>query len=420
MLNSGDREIFTLNREAGRRDKFSLVTSGAASLSPDLEGAPVSGVRAAGVEAPARALSTAWRGRFVEFMLVGGATLFLFPISFALRRAFGLDSAELAVGFTAFYAAFVINDPHFAVTYLLFYKGARQRAFGAQVRVAQRIRWMVAGLIVPAALVTWGIAAVALRSAQTLGWMIQLMYLLVGWHYVKQGFGVLTVLSARRGIRVTARERTAVLFHCFAGWAYAWANPAMPAGEFEEKGVVYGAIAHPRWLELVTGGALAMSAIVLVWALLASRRSEGRWLPAAPLSGLLITIWAWTIYSSIDPLIRYVIPALHSIQYLYFVWLMKRNEARAAEGPPTFGRPVAVRLGFLAVSAVALAWLLFHGAPGYLDGILVARPLRGAEPSALGETPFFAAFFVVVNVHHYFMDHVIWRRENPDTRYLRE
>jgi len=27
---------------------------------------------------------------------------------------------------------------------------------------------------------------------------------------------------------------------------------------------------------------------------------------------------------------------------------------------------------------------------------------------------------VVVNIHHYFMDHVIWRRDNPDTRYLRE
>jgi len=24
-----------------------------------------------------------------------------------------------------------------------------------------------------------------------------------------------------------------------------------------------------------------------------------------------------------------------------------------------------------------------------------------------------------VNIHHYFMDHVIWRRDNPDTRFLR-
>lgn len=409
MLNSGDREIYTLNRAVRSRDKFCEVTSGTVSLTSAARPAPAAPVA-----------SDAWRGRLVEFLLVGGATLLLFPIAWLLRKAFGLESSELAVGFTAFYAAYVINDPHFAVTYLLFYKDARRRALSPDLALAQRIRWVGAGLVVPAALLTWGILALAFHSAQTLGWMIQLMFLLVGWHYVKQGFGVLTVLSARRGVRVTARERTAILFHCFAGWAYAWANPATPAGEFEEKGVVYRALAHPRWLELVTGGAFAISTLALVWVLIASRRSEGRMLPIAPLSGLLITIWAWTVYSSIDPLIRYVIPALHSIQYLYFVWLMRRNEARAAEGPPTFGRPVAVRLGFLAVSAVALAWLLFHGAPGYLDGILVARPIRGAEPDALGETPFFAAFFVIVNIHHYFMDHVIWRRENPDTRFLRD
>ncbi|MDB5215149.1 MAG: hypothetical protein JWO86_3076 [Myxococcaceae bacterium] len=370
-------------------------------------------------EAESAPSAPAWRGRVVEFLLVGGATLFLFPVAWLLRRALGLESSELAVGFTAFYAAYVINDPHFAVTYLLFYKDARRRALGPDLPLAQRVRWVVAGVVVPVALVTWAILALVFHSAQTLGWMIQLMFLLVGWHYVKQGFGVLTVLSARRGVRVTARERSAVLFHCFAGWAFAWANPATPAGEFEEKGVVYGALAHPRWLELITGGAFALSAVVLVGVLVASRRSEGRMLPIAPLSGLLVTIWAWTVYSSIDPLIRYVIPALHSIQYLYFVWLMKRNEARASEGPPTFGRPVAVRLAFLAISSVALAWLLFRGAPAYLDGIFVPPTARGAVPDALGETPFFAAIFVIVNLHHYFMDHVIWRRENPDTRYLR-
>jgi hypothetical protein len=149
-------------------------------------------------------------------------------------------------------------------------------------------------------------------------------------------------------------------------------------------------------------------------------RREGKSLPLAALIGFLITVWSWTIYSSIDPLVQYVIPALHSIQYLYFVWLMKRNEAREQEGPPSFGRPVAVRLGVLALSALGLGWFLFRGAPGFLDGALVSRPVRGAALDPLGRTPFFATFFVVVNIHHYFMDYVIWRRDNSDTRYLRE
>jgi hypothetical protein len=357
----------------------------------------------------------------VEFMVTGGATLVLFPLSWLLRKGLGLDASEFAIGFLTFHAAYVINDPHFSVTYLLFYKDARARAFGERFGLAQRIRYVVAGLVVPAALLSWAIIALAYRSAAALGWMIQLMFLLVGWHYVKQGFGVLTVLSARRGVRWTARERAILTLHCYAGWAFAWANPAAAAGQFEEKGVVYDALAHPRWLELTAGTALAASTVALAWVLVRKWRREGRLPPVMPLAGLLITVWSWTIFSSVDPLLRYVIPALHSVQYFYFVWLMKRNEAKESEGPPVFGRPVAVRLGILALSALGLGWLLFRGAPTFLDEAFVPRARGAAAPAlgALGETPFFAAFFVVVSIHHYFMDSVIWRRENPDTRYLR-
>jgi hypothetical protein len=361
-----------------------------------------------------------WAARVTEFMLVGGATLLLFPLAWLVRRFVGLDASEYALGFGTFYAAYVINDPHFAVTYLLFYKNVRERSLGRAYPLAHRVRYWIAGFIAPAALVLWAARAIASRDAQSLGWMVEVMFFLVGWHYVKQGFGVLAVLSARRGFRLTKQERVVILAHCFAGWAYAFASPAAPAGEFEEKGVVYRALAHPRWLEIATGAALAATAAALIAVLAARWRRERQMLPVAPLAGLLITVWSWTIYSSADRLMQYLIPALHSIQYLYFVWLMKRNEARAEEGPPSFGRPTAVRLAFLAVSALALGWLLFRGVPALLDEIWSPRPRSKNPIDRLGATPFLAAFFVVVNIHHYFMDHVIWRRDNPDTRFLRE
>ena len=115
---------------------------------------------------------------------------------------------------------------------------------------------------------------------------------------------------------------------------------------------------------------------------------------------------------SYHPLVRYAIPALHSLQYLYFVWLMRRNEARAAEGPPTFGTPTGLRLLVLALTSLVLGWLFFH-APEHVDGWL-----RFDETGTLGPTPILAAVFVFVNVHHYLMDSVIWRRENPATRWL--
>jgi hypothetical protein len=361
------------------------------------------------------ASSRGWKGRLSEFLLVGGLTPFLFPLSWWLRKKLGLDAAEYAVGFTMFHAAFLINDPHFAVTYFLFYKDGRARAFGSVFDRAQRARYLVAGLVVPLIMLVWAVTALATKSATALGYLIQVMFLLVGWHYVKQGFGVLAVLGARRGVRFSGAERLAILAHCFAGWAYAWASPADPGTEVEEKGVVYTTVAHSRGLEHVTHVVFLATIVPLIWVLVRKWRREGRLPIFTPLVALLCTVWAWTIYSSIDPLVRYVIPALHSVQYLYFVRLLRWNEAREREGPPWFERSATVRIGTLAASALGLGWLLFHLAPAALDGALVSR--REAS-TALGPTPYFAAIFAFVNIHHYFMDHVIWRRDNPDTQYL--
>jgi hypothetical protein len=265
-------------------------------------------------------------------------------------------------------------------------------------------------------LVLWASWALATHSARSLGALTQLMFLLVGWHYVKQGFGVVTVLSGRRGTSYGLAERRVLLAHCFAGWAYAWASPFDPGRSVEEKGVIYATFAHPHWLEPVTRIAFWLSLVVLVLMLAVKWRRE-RKLPLGPLVGLLCTVWLWTVYSGLDPLFMYLIPALHSLQYLYFVWLLKRNQAGAHEGPPSFGRPAAVVLGTWAASSAALGLLLFHLLPSALDSALVDP--RGARFSDLGPTPYFAALFALVNLHHYFMDFVIWRRENPETKYLR-
>jgi hypothetical protein len=350
-----------------------------------------------------------------EFLLVGGATPLLFLLSWLLRRTFGLDSADLAVGFLFFYGAYFVNDPHFAVTYLLFYENARARAFGGEFAPLQRLRYLVAGLLLPAALVLWAGASLVARSAYSLGLLIQAMFLLVGWHYVKQGFGVMTVLAARRGVRLRPRERLAVLAHCYAGWAYAWASPFDPGKEVEEKGVVYTTIAHPRGLEHVTHVVFVATGVVLLCVMVVKWRRERRLPILTPLTALLSSVWAWSVYSSIDPLVVYAIPALHSIQYLYFVWLLKGSEAREREGPPWFQRSARVRIGLLAGSALALGWVLFHVAPSAFDEFLVPKRSRF---TALGPTPYFAAIFAVVNIHHFFMDSVIWRRDNQKTRYL--
>ena len=244
------------------------------------------------------------------------------------------------------------------------------------------------------------------------------MFLLVGWHYVKQGFGVMTVLAARRGVRFRPRERLAILAHCFAGWAYAWASPADPGTRGRGEGrrlhdARAPARARARHARRVPRDAPSRSSSVLVrkW------RREGRLPLLTPLTALLCSVWAWSIYSSVDPLVRYVIPALHSVQYLYFVWLLEGNEAREREGPPWFETSARVRARDpRGVGARARLAPLPRRARRRSTTLLVPR--RVALGPTLGPTPYFAALYAFVNIHHYFMDYVIWRRDNPQTRYL--
>lgn len=346
--------------------------------------------------------------------MVGGATPLLIPLLWLLKTLIGFDSAELAVGFLMFHAAHLINDPHFSATYLLFYRNIRERAFGHTQASAQRVRYLGAAFLVPLLLGIWAAAALSEGSSRTLGWMIQLMFFLVGWHYVKQGFGVLSVLSARRGISWTAHERRALLAHCIFGWLYSRASPADPGTGSEEKGVLYTSFTHPPGLEALTLGLFALSTAWLGYVLVAKWRRERR-LPMAPLLGLLVSVWIWVVFSDIDPLLIYMIPALHSLQYLYFVGLLTSNQARAEEQPPLFKRAARTRLSVFLLGSLALGWALFHGLPDLLDTALISRH---TAHSALGPTPYFAALFTFVNIHHYFMDSVIWRRDNPETRFL--
>src|SRR5262249_31115716 len=151
-------------------------------------------------------------------------------------------------------------------------KDARARALGDAFAPAQRARYVVAGFVIPLGLAVWAIVGLATRSAVALGWMIELMFFLVGWHYVKQGFGVMTVLAARRAVVFRPPERLALPAHCLAGWAHAWASRAHAGRESEEKGVVYTALGRPPWLGQLTGIALVLTLVALVVTLVQKRR----------------------------------------------------------------------------------------------------------------------------------------------------
>ena len=60
--------------------------------------------------------------------------------------------------------------------------------------------------------------------------------------------------------------------------------------------------------------------------------------------------------------------------------------------------------------AVALGFLGFLGLPEWLGRTI------DYDSAIFGPTLFYFCFWTFINVHHYFLDNVMWRKENPETR----
>ena len=68
------------------------------------------------------------------------------------------------------------------------------------------------------------------------------------------------------------------------------------------------------------------------------------------------------------------------------------------------------RLGAFVLSGLLLGFIGFWGLPLLLDATVPY------DRALFGNTMFVFVFWIFINVHHYFLDNVMWRRENPDTR----
>lgn len=346
---------------------------------------------------------------WVDFFCLGGATLLLIPWLALLPAEWKAYGDVLVI--TTLLAHF-INNPHFAHSYHLFYRGFASRGFSADYPRAWRIRYLIAGVAVPAALIGFFLWCLLTRNGQALGYSVNLMFFTVGWHYVKQGYGMLMLDSVLKRQFFTESEKNVLLWNAYAVWFLSWLLANETAYKADYWGIAYYSFATPApiltALELVAGlGSLAVVAMLArKW------RATKRPPPVNGLVAYTVALYLWLLYR--DPVLTLVFPALHSIQYMVVVWRYELNlqQARSADAvsPAT---ALTLRMALFYGLAMGLGYLGFwygpealgRAFPGMLDGV--------------GSGAFLLAAWVFINVHHYFLDSVIWRKGNPETgRYL--
>src|SRR5215831_9833985 len=100
--------------------------------------------------APAAPRSGYLFGPVFDFLALGGGSLIVCGLIMLLPPK-SITNFQLAVLITVL--MMLINQPHFAHSYQIFYRGFQEKAFGESYPRDLRIRYIIAGLIVPALLV---------------------------------------------------------------------------------------------------------------------------------------------------------------------------------------------------------------------------------------------------------------------------
>ena len=388
-------------------------------------------------------------GPAVDFLLLGGGS---FVVLAAMAAFFPRDEASrVALAGAMLFLAHFVNHPHFAHSYQIFYRGFVRKAFGPESPLAARYRF--AGILVPAVLAVFFAVALAEGSVALLGLAANIMIFTVGWHYAKQGYGILMLDAARKGIRFGPAERRRLLWNTHLAWVTLWltANDALKAKDL--WGITYYLIDMPDPLLFAMVAAVVISTLAIGRDLFAKWQAER----ALPINGLLAyvaAVYVWLAVGRIDPVLIFVIPFFHSLQYLAVVWRYQLNvEADKASLPateansevplppgegfgvrerratPHVGTPEATHTdtgceagwkAWLRTAPVGLVRFLVMGgilgAAGFWWAPITVDALSGYDQAVFGATLFLFIGWTFINIHHYFIDNVIWRRDNPEAR----
>lgn len=332
----------------------------------------------------------------IDILLVGGLSL-LFFVPLLLSSA--TDLLLVGVGVQAVLAT-LINMPHFMASYRIIYRSRE---------MILRHKW--ASIYVPAILLVWVVAAVwtSQSSSILVVMLVTVSSSYLAWHYTGQVWGMMASYAYLEGISFEKRERFLIRtsLRILLVWHVAW---------FLYGGLRDPDAVRPLWLVISAGTVLAfVLGVVGLWMLY---RRTGR-LPPLRAVVAWLAIFSWYAVMARDRKAIFWIQIAHALQYLAFPIRVELNRTAAA-----VRRAAGHTAGRTAGSLSALgAHMALYGlgllVTSYLVGEFVPAHAMDVVGNVLGEEPgkvVPVVILLLVNIHHYFTDGVIWKISDPEVR----
>ena len=323
--------------------------------------------------------------RWVDGAMIGGLSLLTW-LGFQLFYAHGdADSvSRVALGLS-----FLVNFPHFSATvYRLYQKPDNIRQFP------------VTALGLPVAIIA-GIAA-SVWQPQLIAPYFLLLYLIWSpYHFSGQTVGITMLYARRCGFPIGPRQRLALSAFVFGSFLFLIARVAQQ-GPSDFYGMPMPPIFFPEWLFAAVVAAMAAGGAGFALYVLRWCRAEGR--RVAPIVLLpALAQFVWFVPGSGLKAFLYFVPLFHSLQYLLIAAVMQLSLRLDDKGGERSWRRVARESWRWGWRNVVGGVVLFLGVPLlFCWAPLPLVSIAGIVAAA-------------VNIHHFFVDGVIWKLRDPVT-----
>jgi hypothetical protein len=356
---------------------------------------------------------TALTTRLLDFWLLGGASLVVWLVMFladGFRDSSAVDQQFGNVAFAALSLSLLVNYPHFLASYKL--------AYGRGARFVFTHWWQL--IVVPVALLCVFAAAytfydrpidaapLVTLAHPRLGDLLltaafHVMIVTIGWHYTKQVFGCMMVYARFDHYPLDAAQRQLTKWALFTIWGMSLVDFNI-AGSWRWFGTfAYASFDLPDAAGPLSQLVVVAGVVLVIWRVFyANYAATGR-TPSASMIVPFAALCVWWLPITRQDEFFYVLaPLFHSLQYLAFVYKVEGTRLRGA-------RNAALRTAATIAGIVLAGWLAFEFLPNAADA-------GTGTFDAWGFAFFVTAAMLFINIHHYFIDNVIWRFNDPQVR----
>jgi hypothetical protein len=346
--------------------------------------------------------ATYFAGPFVDAMFLGGfSILFFVYIRFGivfLDHNSGAEDATFlgnSAARWALMAFWILNWPHFAATSYRLY---RSRETTSQFPITAWVVPVVVGL---------GVVGSLASPSGFAPWFVKAFFIWSPYHFSGQTIGLTLLYARRSGFEVTPLLRSSLTWFVYATCLEFQARIEIPGVDLTFFDVVMPSIGLPLWVLTVTNWAVIGLGCVLAVALIDALRRSAVPMPViflvpalAQLVWFNLSVGTWRTDSYFE-----FVNLFHSVQYLFIAWFLQMRERQIRTGRQgswlMLARESAVwGLGIFLIGAFMFRW----------SGQLISSVTAVSFGVAI------AVMTAAFQLHHFFVDGVIWKLRDPKVR----